>query len=42
MFRIIVASAALAAATGFAQAQSDSNLINRGDYLVNGILTCGK
>jgi mono/diheme cytochrome c family protein len=24
-----------------AQAQSDSNLINRGDYLVNGILTCG-
>ena len=31
--------AALAAALGFAHAQSD--LVKRGDYLVNGILTCG-
>ncbi len=39
MIRLILAFVALAAATGFANAQSD--LVKRGDYLVNGILTCG-
>jgi mono/diheme cytochrome c family protein len=39
MIRLIFAFVALAAATGFANAQSD--LVKRGDYLVNGILTCG-
>jgi mono/diheme cytochrome c family protein len=39
MIRLIVACAALAAATGLAQAQSA--LVKRGDYLVNTILTCG-
>ena len=39
MIRLITALLALAAATGFANAQSD--LVKRGDYLVNGILTCG-
>jgi len=39
MIRLIIAFVALAAASGFANAQSD--LVKRGDYLVNGILTCG-
>ena len=39
MIRLVIAFVALAAATGFANAQSD--LVKRGDYLVNGILTCG-
>ncbi len=39
MIRLIIAFVALAAATCFANAQSD--LVKRGDYLVNGILTCG-
>jgi mono/diheme cytochrome c family protein len=39
MIRLIIALLTLAAATGFANAQS--NLVKRGDYLVNGILTCG-
>jgi len=39
MIRLIVAFVAFAAANGFANAQSD--LVKRGDYLVNGILTCG-
>jgi mono/diheme cytochrome c family protein len=39
MIRLIVAFVALAAASGFANAQSD--LVKRGDYLVNGVLTCG-
>jgi len=40
MVRLIIAFAfSVAAATGFAHAQSD--LVKRGDYLVNGILTCG-
>ena len=39
MIRLIIAFAALAAANGLANAQSD--LVKRGDYLVNGILTCG-
>jgi len=40
MFRLLAASAfALAATFGAAHAQSD--LVKRGDYLVNGILTCG-
>lgn len=40
MFRFTVACAiAFAAASGAARAQSD--LVKRGDYLVNGILTCG-
>jgi len=39
MIRLIIAFVVLAAATGFANAQSD--LVKRGDYLVNGILTCG-
>jgi mono/diheme cytochrome c family protein len=39
MIRLVIAFVALAAATGLADAQSD--LIKRGDYLVNGILTCG-
>lgn len=42
MFRIILAIAALAAATSLAHsADSKAALIKRGDYLVNGILTCG-
>jgi len=42
MIRLIVAFIALAAATGLAQsADSKANLIKRGSYLVNGILTCG-
>jgi mono/diheme cytochrome c family protein len=39
MIRLIVALLALAGATVAAHAQSD--LVKRGDYLVNGILTCG-
>jgi len=39
MIRLIVTFVALAALTGVASAQSD--LVKRGDYLVNGILTCG-
>lgn len=39
MIRLIVALAALAAASGLAQAQSA--LVKRGDYLVNTIMTCG-
>ena len=39
MIRLIIAFVALAAATGLASAQAD--LVKRGDYLVNGILTCG-
>jgi mono/diheme cytochrome c family protein len=39
MIRLIVALLALAGATVVAHAQSD--LVKRGDYLVNGILTCG-
>ena len=40
MIRFVTALvAALAATLGFAHAQSD--LVKRGDYLVNGILTCG-
>jgi mono/diheme cytochrome c family protein len=39
MVRIIVAFVALSAFATLANAQSD--LIKRGDYLVNGILTCG-
>ena len=39
MIRLIIAFAALAAFTGIADAQSD--LVQRGGYLVNGILTCG-
>src|ERR1041385_8203025 len=39
MVRLIIALLALGAATGSANAQSD--LVKRGDYLVNGILTCG-
>lgn len=39
MIRLISAFIALAAFSGFADAQSD--LVKRGDYLVNGILTCG-
>jgi mono/diheme cytochrome c family protein len=39
MIRLIVAFVAFAAATGVANAQSD--LVKRGAYLVNGILTCG-
>jgi len=39
MIRLIIAFFALAAATGLANAQFD--LVKRGDYLVNGILTCG-
>ncbi len=39
MIRLILAFIALAAATGLANAQSD--LVKRGDYLVNSVLTCG-
>jgi mono/diheme cytochrome c family protein len=39
MIRLIIVVLTLAAATGFANAQSD--LVKRGDYLVNGIMTCG-
>ena len=39
MIRLAIAFVALAALTGFANAQSD--LVKRGDYLVNGVLTCG-
>ena len=39
MIRLVIIFVALAAATGLAKAQSD--LVKRGDYLVNGILTCG-
>jgi mono/diheme cytochrome c family protein len=39
MIRAVIAVLTLAAATGFANAQSD--LVKRGNYLVNGILTCG-
>ncbi len=39
MIRLIIAVLTLAAAAGAANAQSD--LVKRGDYLVNGILTCG-
>jgi mono/diheme cytochrome c family protein len=39
MTRFIIALIALSASTTFASAQSD--LVKRGDYLVNGILTCG-
>ena len=39
MIRLAIAFVALAAATGLVNAQSD--LVKRGDYLVNGILTCG-
>ena len=40
MIRFVTALvAALAATLGIANAQSD--LVKRGDYLVNGILTCG-
>jgi mono/diheme cytochrome c family protein len=39
MIRLVIAFAALAAATTLANAQAD--LVKRGDYLVNGILTCG-
>jgi mono/diheme cytochrome c family protein len=39
MIRFIVALIALSAFTTLANAQSD--LVKRGDYLVNGILTCG-
>ena len=39
MIRFIIAFIALAAFTSLANAQSD--LVKRGDYLVNGILTCG-
>jgi mono/diheme cytochrome c family protein len=39
MIRLIFVFAALAAFTAFARAQTD--LVKRGDYLVNGILTCG-
>lgn len=39
MIRLIIAFIALSAFTSLANAQSD--LVKRGDYLVNGILTCG-
>jgi mono/diheme cytochrome c family protein len=39
MIRILLAIAAFIAGTTLAQAQSD--LVKRGDYLVNGLLTCG-
>jgi mono/diheme cytochrome c family protein len=39
MIRLIIASVALAAFATLANAQSE--LVKRGDYLVNGILTCG-
>jgi mono/diheme cytochrome c family protein len=39
MIRLVIALAVLAAATAVADAQTD--LVKRGDYLVNGILTCG-
>jgi mono/diheme cytochrome c family protein len=39
MIRFIIALLMLAGAAGAANAQSD--LVKRGDYLVNGILTCG-
>ncbi len=39
MIRLIIAFVALAAFGGLANAQSD--LVKRGDYLVNGVLTCG-
>ena len=39
MVRFVTALVALATTLGFAHAQSD--LVKRGDYLVNGILTCG-
>ena len=39
MIRFIIAFVALSAFTTLANAQSD--LVKRGDYLVNGILTCG-
>ena len=42
MIRSILLALALGAAlTGHAHAQSKADLIKRGDYLVNGILTCG-
>jgi mono/diheme cytochrome c family protein len=39
MIRMVLAALALAVATGTANAQSD--LVKRGDYLVNTIMTCG-
>jgi mono/diheme cytochrome c family protein len=39
MIRLIIALAALVATSGLAEAQTA--LVKRGDYLVNGILTCG-
>ena len=39
MIRLILVFIALAATTGLANAQSD--LVKRGSYLVNGVLTCG-
>jgi mono/diheme cytochrome c family protein len=39
MIRLIIACVVLAAATGLAQAQSAQ--VQRGDYLVNTVLTCG-
>jgi mono/diheme cytochrome c family protein len=42
MLRLITASLiAFAATLGAANAQSNADLIKRGDYLVNGVLTCG-
>jgi len=42
MVRTFVLAAALAVAVaGSAQAQSKADLVKRGDYLVNGLLTCG-
>jgi len=42
MIRLILACVALAAATALAHsADSKADLVKRGDYLVNGILTCG-
>src|SRR5581483_10224090 len=37
----LLALAFAAALTGYAHAQSKADLVKRGDYLVNGILTCG-
>ena len=39
MIRLVTLLLAFAASIGVANAQSD--LVKRGDYLVNGILTCG-
>jgi len=42
MLRIVTALvAAFAATLGVANAQSKADLVKRGDYLVNGLLTCG-